>query len=167
MKCLALARAPSLALAVILMSFSGCVPYQAATREEMNHEFILRFPGVTKDKAFDKTLKWIALNFRSAKAVIEYQNKDLGTIVGNGLSELFIEGPVHPTRDDILYTMDIEFQEEKARVRFTNLQTRGINHPWEFFPVPDFAFWHRPARLTFVDIVFRLGEYINSKSDPF
>jgi hypothetical protein len=161
-----LTRTSSLLPLVVLTALFGCTPYQPATREEMNHEFILRFPGVSKDRAFDKTLKWIALNFRSAKAVIEYQDKELGTIVGNGSSEFIVGGDL-PRREDIIFTMDIEFKEERARIRFTNLQTNGINHPWEYFPVPDFAIWHRPARLAFVDIVYRLEAYINAKTDPF
>ncbi|MCX6143156.1 MAG: hypothetical protein NTZ35_08045 [Ignavibacteriales bacterium] len=57
---------------IAVIALASCAGSREATKDEMNHEFILSLPGVHKQQAFDKTLKWIANTFRSAKAVIEY-----------------------------------------------------------------------------------------------
>lgn len=48
-------------------------------------EQVFDTPGYDKAQIYDAAKVWIAENFRSAKAVMEYDNKEEGTLIGNGL----------------------------------------------------------------------------------
>lgn len=74
---------------------------------------------LTKDKAYDKSLQWIAHTFKSAKAVIEYQDKEAGKIVGNGSTSYSCGfGCVSP----VTFTMAIDIKDRKIRMVFDNVQ---------------------------------------------
>lgn len=89
-----------------------------ATTEEMTHEYVIDYPGITKDEIFERAIKWIALNFKSAKQVIDYQDKSAGSIIAKGiLPEVSLEGRYV----DISFTLSIDVKENKARYVFTNV----------------------------------------------
>src|ERR1041385_7159527 len=53
---------------------------------------IIRAAPLAKDALFTQTVLWIAENFRSAREVIQLQDRDIGTIVGNGAFDMSIGG---------------------------------------------------------------------------
>jgi Domain of unknown function (DUF4468) with TBP-like fold len=148
----------TISLSVLLC---GCVSQQMATKEEMTHEYIIEYPGLTKDVIFTRTLKWIANNFKSAKHVIEYQDKDAGVIVGNGVTDIKAEGALLGV--NLEFTINIDIKDYKARYRFINLNTLfdGSSNP-----MPNTQAWHRPAKLKFDEIVGSL-KAATTKSDNF
>lgn len=133
-----------MALFFIIYFIHGCVSQQLATKEEMTHEFILEYPSLSKDILFDRTLKWIANNFRSAKQVIEYQDKESGAIIGNGVVNITADGSIIGPFP-VGFTMNIDLKDGKARYRFLNLNHNGN-------PIETYA-WHKPARDKFVSII--------------
>ncbi len=146
-------------LLTTVLLFSGCVGQQAATEEEMRHEYVVHYMGMPKKVIFDRTLKWIANNFTSSKAVIEYQDSSTGSIVGNGVAVANATFGVY-----ILFTMDIDIKDNRARYRFINLKVRSADT--EPFAMPDNKGSHAHAKEIFDDIVYRLQEATN-KSDDF
>jgi len=148
-------------LFALIPCFSGCVSQQAATKEEMNHEYIVEYPGLAKSVIFNRTLKWIANNFRSSKSVIQYQDSISGSIIGNCSSAIKPDGSMINLA--MSFTMNIDIKENKARYRFINLNDITFGDP---SPMPDTKNWHRPAREIFDDIVSRLKTATN-KSDDF
>ena len=68
---------------VVVFFFIGCAGMQPVTEADRTFERIVPAPGHNKDEIYDSVKMWIAENFRSAKAVIEYDNKQAGTIIGN------------------------------------------------------------------------------------
>lgn len=136
--------------------FAGCVSQKAATKEEMTHEYIVDYPGLTKDVIFNRTLKWIANNFRSSKSVIEYQDKDAGSIVGN--STMTIQVGIEAT-----FTMNLDIKDSKARYRFINL---GFYFKGSIVEFPSDQWWHRAAKNKFDSIVNSL-QIATNKSDDF
>jgi len=131
-----------------------------ATNEEMNHEFVVDFPGLQKQQIFDGTLKWIAKNFRSAKAVIEYQDKESGSIIGNGIVPFNAEGAW--VGGNLSFTMKVDTKDEKARIRFINLMHSTIGSE----PMPDVKSYHIPAQKKFADLVESLRTFVR-KTDEF
>jgi hypothetical protein len=99
-------------IGLIIFTLS-CTPPKFATEEEKRHEFIKEFPGKSKDLIFEKTYKWIAENFKSAKAVIDYQDKQAGTIIAKGIIDV--------SGGNFKFTLTVDIKEGKARYRYTNL----------------------------------------------
>lgn len=92
-----------------------------ATTEQMKHEYVIQYPAVTKDVAFDKTITWIAQNFKSAKSVIDYQDKAAGTIVVKGIIQ---NVSVNSTMGgaytrQLAFTLTMDVRDEKARLNFS------------------------------------------------
>jgi len=136
----------------------ACAIQQPATKEEMNHEYIVEYPGLTKSTIFTQTLKWIANNFKSSKAVIEYQDTASGSIIGNGRSNTSFFGG-----SDLIFTMNLDIRNGRARYRFINLEVDAVGGS---VPVPDSQKWHNEAKRIFDDIVNRLTTATN-KTDNF
>lgn len=91
-----------------------------ATDKELKHEIIKEYPNVGKDKIFDAAMRWISLNFKSAKSVIDYQDKTAGTIVAKGiLGDLDIGTMFNYA---LGFTLTFDAKDGKARYNFTNLE---------------------------------------------
>ena len=70
---------------IIFLFLTGCAGLQPITDSDRTFERVVEAPGYSKEQIFNGTKIWIAENFKSAKAVLEYENKDTGTIIGNGI----------------------------------------------------------------------------------
>ncbi|MGA9363065.1 MAG: DUF4468 domain-containing protein [Bacteroidota bacterium] len=144
-----------------LLFLLGCMSNKEATNEEMSHEFIVAFPGLQKQKIFDGTLKWIANTFRSAKAVIEYQDKESGSVIGNGIISMKPEGSAFS--GDVSFTMNVDSKDEKARIRFINLMYKyPIGEPET---MPNTQAFHIPAQKKFAELVESLKAFIMKKDE--
>lgn len=66
---------------------------------------------------------WIAETFKSAKAVIEYENKNDGTIIGNGVIDYPCEGLecFGTSRWRVPFTMRVDTKDDRFRLTFTNV----------------------------------------------
>ena len=102
----------------------GCAGMQQINDAERSFERIVQVPGHKKDKIYDFTKIWIAENFRSAKSVIEYENRESGTIIGNGAIKYPCKGIECVAKSDwkVLFTMRVDTKNEKIRLTFSNLK---------------------------------------------
>jgi len=101
-------------LVVSGLVFSGCTTAPAVG--PMATERIIEVKK-SKDEIFVASMDWIAKNFKSAKAVIEYQDKEAGKIVGNGSAHVsFAILPV-----DTRFTLTIDVKEGKAKISIQNI----------------------------------------------
>jgi hypothetical protein len=146
-------------LLIPILYLFGCMSHEEATKEEMNHEFIIAFPGLQKQQIFDGTLKWIANNFQSAKAVIEYQDKESGSIIGNGNVPFTAEGAW--VEGNLSFTMNVDTKDEKARIRFINLMYSKIGTE----PIPNTRAYHIPAQKKFSQLVESLTAFVSRKDE--
>ena len=144
-----------------LILISGCATTTEATIEQRNHEFIVDYKDISKELIFERTMTWIANNFRSAKQVIEYSDKEAGKIVGNGTTNLRAEGALIDVT--LHFTLNVDIKDEKVRYRFINLW-HNIGNISANMPI--YQEWHRPARLKFQSIINRL-EYATINDDDF
>ena len=115
------------------------------TEDEQVVVQVYEAPGFTKDQLFAASRIWIAENFKSAKAVIEYENKDEGTIIGNG-NMLYPCGGAFSCmiKSDwrVPFTMKVETKDGKIRLTFTKIHlawpahySAGITTPASDIPV--------------------------------
>lgn len=102
-----------------LIALPGCASLSSVPdNETMIIQHIIDVPGQSKTKIFEKSKMWIAQNFKSAKAVIEYENKEEGVIIGNAsitrpasLANITGGGLVR-------FNVKEEIKDEKARLTF-------------------------------------------------
>jgi hypothetical protein len=114
-----------LAPIAIVVSLTGCAAMQPVSEADKNIEFITEAQNFTKDQIFTGSKVWIAENFKSAKAVIEYENKEEGVIIGNGSTSYPCSGMEclqagAATDWKLNFTMRIDAKDNKFRTTFTN-----------------------------------------------
>lgn len=102
---------------------SAATPAQLA---EINKpvEQVFEAPGYDKAQIYGSTKVWIAENFRSAKAVMEYENKEEGTLIGNGVIPYPCKGFLDclgKPEWKVRFTMRVDTKDEKFRVTFSNI----------------------------------------------
>jgi hypothetical protein len=108
-----------LVLGVILLTM-GC----SKTIENPRFENYVDVPGMAKQDIYEGAKRWIAMNFVSAKAVIEYDDKEEGVLIGNGNYPKY--SFLYGGKCDICFTMRIDVKDEKFRFIVTNL---AVSYP--------------------------------------
>lgn len=85
--------------------------------------------GYSKEQIFNGAKIWISENFRSAKAVLEYENKEAGTIIGNGNIPFPCQGfqCIGTGGWKVSFTMRADIKDQKFRLTFTNLRVFGTD----------------------------------------
>ena len=103
-----------------VFSFCSCgVSSKLATEEQMKHEYIYDVTEMNKDLIYDKIMKYIANNFKSAKSVIDYQDKQAGSIVAKGiLPEVDYGGLVN---GKLGFTLNVTVKDNKFKLFYSNL----------------------------------------------
>lgn len=136
----------------------GCGGYNVIPQQELDTTRIFDVPNQKKDQLFEKSKIWIAKTFKSAKSVIEYENKENGNIIGNGAIRVFVNGGITPV--DITFTMEEDIKDGRVRVKTTNMrQAQG------------YAFYEKykePAVLEISGLISDLEKYLlqsGSKQD--
>ena len=123
----------NLTLIMVLLLLAGCS--SAPTRPVGSFErWYVQKIDMSKGEIYGNALEWIADNFRSAKAVIELQDKERGVIVGNGSTGYDFRSPFGVIRERARFKMKIEAKEGKYRLSFMKVELwdRG-NKIW--FPI--------------------------------
>jgi hypothetical protein len=153
-------RLTKIIIFIPLIIIVACVSKQPATPQEMKHEFIVEYTDISKTVLFDRTLKWIANNFRSAKQVIEYQNTESGAIVGNGITYVQVDGALLGV--NLQFTMNIDVKDGRVRYRFLNFYYTVSNVRTR---MPDTQIWHSAAHQKFENMIESLKLYTLNSDD--
>lgn len=103
----------------------GCAGLQPMINEESKIDQVFDAPNLTKQQIFEQIKIWIAQNFRSAKAVLEYENKNDGVLIGNSVINYPCSGFDHIAKADwkVLFTMRVDIKDNRFRLSFINLKT--------------------------------------------
>lgn len=88
---------------------SGCASTKPMSTSETQIQKIVDVKGASKNQLFDKSRMWYASTFKSANAVIQYENKENGTIMGNG--NITANGVWR-----LMISITTEVKDEKARI---------------------------------------------------
>ncbi len=111
----------SITISITLIFLSACATQQL-TEEQKTISIVKEAKG-SKDELFDATKIWIAETFNSAKAVIEFADKEKGTIIGNGTSKYpCTEMCFGSYKWSLHYSMRVDFKDDRYKVTFTNLE---------------------------------------------
>jgi hypothetical protein len=113
-----------LIIAIVGVMLAGCMPKMTAPNsEELQIERIFQVRNLDKDEIFERSKMWMAKNFKSAKSVIEYENKEKGVIIGNGTTDIYIK--ITLPRIVATFTMQEDIKDGKVRLKIDNVQQAG------------------------------------------
>ncbi len=99
---------------LVILSCAGQMPLP---QNEVVYQEVIEISGKTKEELYENSLKWMAEIFNSSKAVIQYQNKDNGEIIGKGILPVkYTFAPVNTN-----FTLIIEIKDEKIRMTFKDM----------------------------------------------
>jgi hypothetical protein len=107
--------------ATFLALIAGVMVATSAAAQPFTAEIIRPVP-LLKDPLFSLTVLWIAESFRSARDVIQLQDKELGTIVGNGAYDMNVGLSFMPVRIPVTYKMRIDVRDNRYRMTFSDVR---------------------------------------------
>ena len=109
---------------VTMLLIAACTPMPVkASKASAPIESIIDMPGISKDQIYAGTKSWIAETFRSAKAVIQDDDKSAGRIIGTGRVKYPCSGFACMGKSDwtLDFTIRVDIKDQKMRVTFLNL----------------------------------------------
>ena len=108
---------------VVLAAILGCESVPPLSPENNIYQEVVE---VTKPQGelFLSSMKWMTDAFTSAKAVIEYQDKEEGIIIGKGSAKVDVFGG--GGRSTVEFTIRLEVKENKARITFKDMSIQKI-----------------------------------------
>jgi hypothetical protein len=114
----------TLFLLATMLVMAGCAAVQPVPESNRTFDAVFDTPGASKDQIFSATKIWIAETFRSAKAVIEYENKEEGTLIGNGIVPYPCGGIECVAKGDwsVPFTMRVDMKDQKFKLTFSNIR---------------------------------------------
>jgi hypothetical protein len=85
-----------------------------ATIDQLQFKEVIELPGVKKEQIFNKTMQWIAENFKSAKTVIQYKDAKEGKII----CQMITTANTTFLTYDFQTTMTIDIKDDKSRFTY-------------------------------------------------
>jgi hypothetical protein len=119
----------------------------------------------TKNQIFDSCMEWITKNFRSAKAVIQYQDKNEGKIICKGYTVIKY-GMGIPA--DTYFTLSIEMKDNKARITFEDAyMIVNISNSKNESPIDNEFTFNECYKPVVEEMIFSLEKTINQKKEDW
>jgi hypothetical protein len=114
-------------LATVACQAQAVVPAQQpaypkdATTGLIDYTEAVPVEGVSKADLFTRAKLWLAGSFKSAKDVVQTEDKDAGIIVGKGYSPISLTFFGHAVPYQLHYTLKLNFKDGKYKYELTDL----------------------------------------------
>jgi hypothetical protein len=82
---------------------------------------IIRPTSLAKEALYDQTVLWIAESFKSAKQLIEFRDREIGTIVGNGSFNINVGARFLPVNMPVTFKLRIDVRDNRYRMTFRDV----------------------------------------------
>lgn len=104
---------------------TGCATVPPTPQEPVKLENVYTIEKLTQDQIYDGVRQWFATAFKSSNAVIQYEDKKAGTIIGksntkytcSSIGECFMA----TTNDVLEFTIRVDTKDGRVRVAFSDL----------------------------------------------
>lgn len=117
-RALILIGTPILLFIGVIIAMSACsTSATLLPAEELKVQGVIEVSGKTTDELYVGSREWMAKTFQSSKAVIEYEDKEAGIVVGKGYAKIF----KNIVKIDTWFTFTVEVKDGKVRTTFDNL----------------------------------------------
>ena len=104
---------------------TGCATVPPIPQEPVKLENVYTIEKLNKDQIYDGTRQWFAMAFKSANAVIQYEDKKAGTIIGKANTKYTCAGLgeclMGTTNDVLEFTIRADIKDGRVRVAFSDL----------------------------------------------
>ena len=97
------------------------------------YEGVITKENTTQTELFLKLKEWVAISFKSAKDVIQFEDKEIGKIVSKGNSSYSINNGTTILNETVYFILTLETKDNRFKylLEFTNLNSAGIDAPIE------------------------------------
>ncbi|MHC3124764.1 DUF4468 domain-containing protein [Acinetobacter sp. GN11] len=88
---------------------------------------VVELPNMNKDQIFNSSKIWIAKNFKSSNAVVQYEDLATGTIIGKGNMPSPCKGTwdCMAKKDSLLlFTLKVDTKDNKSRLTFSDMSVK-------------------------------------------
>lgn len=120
--------------ALFRVSLVYAAPKVATEADIAPIEYVVPVPGLKAGEIFDGTKLWIAENFRSAKHVIDLEDRGAGLIVGNGiLPNVMLKSGFVTMPLEAEFKVKVEIKDGKMRLTFSHFKiaSRSSSMLWK------------------------------------
>ena len=121
-----------LLISFLSFSLAGCMTPLTPTQQGMPEiSKVVEIPNKSKDKIFEESKIWIAQSFKSANNVIQYADKETGSIVGKGNIQYPCDGFMDCSafgNDKVNFTIKIDTKDNKARVVISDVTRTSLTY---------------------------------------
>ena len=106
---------------------AGCAGFKQLESKDMELQRVVEVPKVSKSILFDRSRMWYASAFARANSVIQYENKENGTIMGNGV----VSDSIGMVPHYLKFAVATESKDGKSRIKITG-QSYSAAGPGDF-----------------------------------
>lgn len=110
---------------LIGLLLTGCATVPPTPQEPVKLENVYTIENLSQDRIYDGTRQWFATAFKSANAVIQYEDKKAGTIIGKATTKYMCAGLgeclMGTTNDVLEFTIRVDTKDGRLRVAFSDL----------------------------------------------
>jgi hypothetical protein len=121
-----------LAVGVLGFGLVGCVALPTPTDKKMEDiSEVVNVPSKSRDQIFEGSKIWIAQSFKSANNVIQYADKETGSIIGKGNIQYPCDGFIDCGafgNDKVNFTIKIDSKDNKARVVISDITRTNLTY---------------------------------------
>ena len=119
-----------LMLGILGFGLVGCATMPTPTDKKMDDIVeVIDVPNKTNDQIFEGSKIWIAESFKSANNVIQYADKETGSIIGKGSIQYPCDGFTDCGafgNDKVNFTIKIDSKDNKARVNISDVTRTSL-----------------------------------------
>lgn len=134
-----------LVLAIVGFGLVGCATTPKQPVESAKFEKIYQLDRLNQAQVYDGARQWFAVAFQSANAVIQYEDKATGTIIGKGNMRYPCSGMeclAMTGNERVDFTVRVDTKDGRMRVGYDNLtysapsrMSSGIMIPAQNYPI--------------------------------
>jgi restriction endonuclease Mrr len=95
---------------LLILFVSGC----SKKIYDYHLDYYVTVDNMNADRIYEGTKRWMAMNFVSSKAVIEYDNVEEGTLIGNGVYSKY--SMIYGGKCYVGFKIRIDVKDEKFRM---------------------------------------------------
>lgn len=121
-----------LIISALVLGMSGCATTPQQPSEPIKFEKVYTMDNLKQTQVYDGARQWFATAFRSANAVIQYEDKSTGSIIGKGNMAYrcggFADCMTATPSDRVDFTVRVDTKDGKMRVSYDNLTHYQPSH---------------------------------------
>jgi hypothetical protein len=106
------------------------------TSQRITYSEVVQQPGVSQAELYARAKLWFANTFKSAKDVVQAEDKDAGVMQGTGWQDIYIKSMGIPSASKLWYTVKLAAKEGRYRYEITEFRLQSYPSKYIYNPTP-------------------------------